>query len=61
MQVILTEEEYNKLKTGLDSQTTKLKHQIVRLQTEYQDLEKRYTQLLVFGVSSSNERLKGKL
>lgn len=55
MQVILTEEEYNTLK----SQAT-LGQAYLQLHSQYIELKSNYSKLLVFGVSSSNERLKQK-
>ena len=55
MQVILTEEEYNTLK----SQAT-LGQAYSQLHSQYTELKSNYNKLLVFGVSSSNERLKQK-
>ena len=67
MQYILTEEEYTKLKQAADNhqycdtEILLLNMEIEKLKSDYKELNSRYTKLLVFGVSSSNERLKGKL
>lgn len=72
MQVLLTEDEYIKLKNQASINSTILlnafyKEQYHILQKElikttkaYQELNDKYTKLLVFGISANNERLKGK-
>ena len=71
MQVILTEEEYTKLKNQASINSTILlndfyKDQYHILQRELlkttkasQELNDKYTKLLVFGVTVNNEKLKG--
>lgn len=70
MQYILTEEEYAKLASKEDYNKTimlntfyknrshYLQEELTSLSRKYKELEDKYTKLLVFGVSSSNERLK---
>lgn len=65
MQYILTEEEYIILKDAHDQhqfcnpEIALLTKEIKRLEVEHKKLQEKYNKLLVFGVSSSNERLKG--
>ena len=61
MQYILTEEEYNDLKSRSEANQNKpryLQLELSKLTTKYQELQVKYNQLLIFGVASSNERLK---
>ena len=70
MQVILTEEEYITLKSKAESNKTivlntfykdsyhSLQAELTRLTRNHKELQEKYDKLLVFGVSSSNERLK---
>ena len=63
MQYILTQQEYDKLITRSD-ETSKQTIYILRinnihLQTELLELKDKYAKLLVFGVSTNNEKLKG--
>lgn len=60
MQIILTEEEYNELQVRANSHkcVKELSKQLKELQSNYKELEAKYNKLLVFGVSTSNERLK---
>ena len=64
MQYILTEEEYTQLKQASDehqycsTEILLLNKEIKKLKSDYKELNTRYNKLLVFGVSSSNERLK---
>ena len=64
MQYILTEEEYTQLKQSSDehqycnTEILLLNKEIKKLKSDYKELNTRYNKLLVFGVSSSNERLK---
>lgn len=58
MQIILTEEEYTSLKDkGFEYDC--MKKTISTLSTKFDELQSKYTKLLVFGVVASNERLKG--
>ena len=70
MQYILTEEEYTKLTSKAEYNKTivlntfykdrnhYLQEELTSLNRKYKELEDKYNKLLVFGVSSSNERLK---
>ena len=62
MQYILTQQEYDKLVTRSDetSQQTinTLRLNNIRLRAELLELKDKYAKLLVFGVSTNNERLK---
>lgn len=63
MQYILTQQEYNKLLTMSDetSKQTIVNLRIInlQLQAELLELKDKYAKLLVFGVSTNNEKLKG--
>ena len=63
MQYILTQQEYDKLVTRSDetSQQTinTLRLNNLRLRAELLELKDKYAKLLVFGVSTNNEKLKG--
>ena len=62
MQYILTQQEYDKLVNGFDETSKQainmLKLNNIRLQAELIELKDKYTKLLVFGVSTNNEKLK---
>ena len=70
MQYILTQQEYNDLcnKANINStillndfykeQYHILQKQLIKQQELYKELNNKYTKLLVFGVSTSNEKLK---
>lgn len=62
MQYILTQQEYDKLVARSDEtykQTINLlKSNNIRLQAELLELQDKYAKLLVFGVSTNNEKLK---
>lgn len=58
MQIILTEEEYTSLKDKAFEYEC-MKKTISTLSTKFDELQSKYTKLLVFGVVASNERLKG--
>lgn len=62
MQYILTQQEYDKLLTRSDetSQQTinTLRLNNIKLRTELLELKDKYAKLLVFGVSTNNEKLK---
>lgn len=58
MQIILTEEEYTSLKVKAFEYDC-MKKTISTLSTKFDELQSKYTKLLVFGVVASNERLKG--
>ena len=62
MQYILTQQEYDKLLTRSDetSEQTIINLRIsnLQLQAELIELKEQYNKLLVFGVSTNNEKLK---
>ena len=62
MQYILTQHEYDKLLTRSDEgakQTINLlRSNNIRLRAELLELQDKYAKLLVFGVSTNNEKLK---
>ena len=58
MQVLLTEEEYTKLKEKAYNYDF-MKHSFSTLQTKLEEVTNKYHQLLAFGVSVNNEKLKG--
>ena len=62
MQYILTQQEYDKLVARSDetSQQTinTLRLNNLRLRAELLELKDKYTKLLVFGVTTNNEKLK---
>lgn len=62
MQYILTQQEYDKLLTRYD-ETSKQTINLLRsnntnLRAELRELQDKYAKLLVFGVSTNNEKLK---
>jgi transcriptional regulatory protein LevR len=62
MQYILTQQEYDKLLSKSD-QTSKdtinlLRLNNIRLRAELLELQDKYSRLLIFGVSTTNEKLK---
>ena len=62
MQYILTQQEYDKLLTRSD-ETSKQTINLLRsnntnLRAELMELQDKYAKLLVFGVSTNNEKLK---
>ena len=59
MQVLLTEEEYTKLKEKADASSEAIKR-YTKLIAEHSELSSKYYQLLSFGVVVNNERLKGR-
>ena len=59
MQIILTEEEYTSLKDKAFEYDC-MKKTISTLSTKFDELQSKYTKLLVFGVATYNERLKGR-
>ena len=63
MQYILTQQEYDKLLTRSDEvakQTINmLRLNNLKLRAELLELKDKYAKLLVFGVSTNNEKLKG--
>ena len=62
MQYILTQQEYDKLVTRSDETSKQtistLTADKFKLQTELIELQDKYAKLLVFGVSTNNEKLK---
>ena len=63
MQYILTQQEYDKL-VAKSYETSKqtinlLRSNNIRLRAELLELQDKYAKLLVFGVSTNNEKLKG--
>ena len=63
MQYILTQQEYDKLLTrsdeGAKQTINMLRSNNIRLRAELVELQDKYAKLLVFGVSTNNEKLKG--
>lgn len=63
MQYILTQQEYNKLLTMSDETSKQtinlLRSNNIKLRAELIELQEQYNKLLVFGVSTNNEKLKG--
>ena len=63
MQYILTQQEYDKLVARSDETSKQtinmLRSNNIRLQAELAELQDKYTKLLIFGVSTNNEKLKG--
>ena len=63
MQYILTQQEYDKLLTRSDETSKQtinlLRSNNIRLRAELMELQDKYTKLLIFGVSTNNEKLKG--
>ena len=62
MQYILTQQEYDKLLTrsdeGAKQTINMLRSNNIRLRAELVELQDKYAKLLVFGVSTNNEKLK---
>lgn len=62
MQYILTQQEYDKLVARSDETAKQtinlLRSNNLRLQAELAELQDKYAKLLVFGVSTNNEKLK---
>ena len=62
MQYILTQEEYDKLlnqsNTDLMDRYDEIKDRLFNLYIDYAELKDKYNKLLVFGVSTNNEKLK---
>ena len=63
MQYILTQQEYDKLVARSDETAKQtinmLRSNNIRLRAELVELQDKYAKLLVFGVSTNNEKLKG--
>lgn len=63
MQYILTQQEYDKLLTRSDETSKQtinmLRLNNLKLRAELLELKDNYAKLLVFGVSTNNEKLKG--
>ena len=63
MQYILTQQEYDKLLTRSDETSKQtinmLRSNNIRLRAELIELQEQYNKLLIFGVSTNNEKLKG--
>ena len=63
MQYILTQQEYDKLVTRSDETAKQIISTLTadkfKLQAELIELQDKYAKLLVFGVSTNNEKLKG--
>ena len=63
MQYILTQQEYDKLVIRSDETSKQtinlLRSNNIRLRAELLELQDKYAKLLVFGVSTNNEKLKG--
>lgn len=62
MQYILTQQEYNKLLARSDETSEQtivnLRISNLQLRAELMELKNKYAKLLVFGVSTNNEKLK---
>lgn len=62
MQYILTQQEYDKLLTRSDETSKQtinlLRSNNIKLRAELVELQDKYAKLLVFGVSTNNEKLK---
>ena len=62
MQYILTQQEYDKLLTRSDETSKQtinmLRSNNTNLRAELMELQDKYAKLLVFGVSTNNEKLK---
>ena len=62
MQYILTQQEYDKLVTRSDETAKQtinmLRLNNIKLRAELLELQDKYAKLLVFGVSTNNEKLK---
>lgn len=62
MQYILTQQEYDKLVTRSDETAKQtinlLRSNNIKLRAELVELQDKYAKLLVFGVSTNNEKLK---
>ena len=62
MQYILTQQEYDKLLARSDEMAKQIISALTadkfKLQAELAELQDRYAKLLVFGVSTNNEKLK---
>ena len=62
MQYILTQQEYDKLLARSDETSKQIISALTadkfKLQAELAELQDKYTKLLVFGVSTNNEKLK---
>ena len=63
MQYILTQQEYDKLVARSDETAKQtinlLRSNNLRLRAELAELQDKYAKLLIFGVSTNNEKLKG--
>ena len=63
MQYILTQQEYDKLLTRSDEGAKQTINILIfnntKLRAELLELQDKYNRLLVFGVSTNNEKLKG--
>ena len=63
MQYMLTQQEYDKLVARSDETAKQtinlLRSNNIRLRAELAELQDKYAKLLVFGVSTNNEKLKG--
>ena len=62
MQYILTQQEYDKLLTRSDETSKQtinlLRSNNIKLRAELAELQDKYAKLLIFGVSTNNEKLK---
>ena len=62
MQYILTQQEYDKLLARSDEDLMdryeEIKDRLFNLRIDYAQLQDKYAKLLVFGVSTNNEKLK---
>ena len=62
MQYILTQEEYDKLlnqsNDDLIERYEEIRDRLFNLRIDYAQLQDKYNKLLIFGVSTNNEKLK---
>ena len=62
MQYILTQQEYDKLinrsNTDLIDRYDEIRDRLFNLRIDYAELQDKYNKLLIFGVSTNNEKLK---
>ena len=62
MQYILTQQEYNKLlnqsNDDLIERYEEIRDRLFNLRIDYAQLQDKYNKLLIFGVSTNNEKLK---
>ena len=63
MQYILTQQEYDKLLARSDNDLIEryeeIRDRLFNLRIDYAQLQDKYSKLLIFGVLTNNEKLKG--